>query len=74
MELILGYITPGVLWVIFLLMMSFVVFVGITLSYHWKEYAIDSHKTRRFLTIYTLMTGFFLGLMAISIFLYSYGT
>ncbi len=74
MEIILRYLTPGVLWVVFLLVVAFVTLIGITLSYHWKEYSTDVHRTKRFFNVYMAVTGIFLGVMAISIVLYSYGS
>jgi len=74
MEILLEFLTPGVLWVVFLLVAVFITLVGIMLSYHWKEYSTDAHKSGKFFRLYIFITALFLGIMAISIMLYGYGS
>ena len=70
MEVLTELLSPGVLWIIFALLSGFIVIVAITLSYHWREYSIDSRKQVRFFGAYMVVLLVLLGVMAISIFLY----
>lgn len=70
MEIFIQYLTPGVLWIIFGLLASFVTLITVTLSYHWKEYATDSRKSVRFFGAYMVVLLVLMGVMAISILLY----
>ena len=65
---------PIFLWMIFAVVAGFCTVVGIVLSFHWREYAIDSHKTMHMMKLY-LIVSITLGLiMLISALLYQYGT
>ena len=70
MEGFIKLLTPGVLWVVFALVGAFAVLITITLSYHWKEYATDSHRSVRFFRAYIVVLVVLMGTMATSILLY----
>ena len=70
MEVFIELLTPGVLWIIFALLAAFLTVVTVTLSYHWKEYAVDSRKSTRFFRAYVVVLVALMGTMAISILLY----
>ena len=70
MGVFIEFLSPGVLWIVFALVGVFASVITITLSYHWKEYAIDAHKSMRFFRAYTVVLIALMGTMAISILLY----
>lgn len=70
MELFIELLSPGILWILFALLSAFILVVTVTLSYHWKEYSVDSQKRIRFFGAYLLVLLVLLGVMAISIWLY----
>ncbi|MCR4260751.1 MAG: hypothetical protein NUV96_00185 [Candidatus Colwellbacteria bacterium] len=70
MELFDKVLTPGVLWIVFVLIGAFVTIITVTLSYHWREYSVDARKSVRFFRAYVVVLAVLLGTMAISIYLY----
>ncbi|MDD5710645.1 MAG: hypothetical protein PHV43_00885 [Candidatus Colwellbacteria bacterium] len=61
---------PGVLWVVFFVVMLFTVAVAVALSYHWREYAVDSHKNDLMFRGYLIVAGIFAFIMLMAILFY----
>jgi len=70
MEVFINFLSPGVLWIVFALLGVLMAIITVTLSYHWKEYAVDSRKSIRFFRAYMAVLVVLMGTMAISIWLY----
>ena len=70
MELFTQLVSPGVLWIVFVLIGAFVTIITVTLSYHWREYSVDARKSIRFFRAYIVVMAILMSIMAISIYLY----
>lgn len=73
-ELLVNLFSPGVLFLLFGLAVAFAVVVGVALSFHWKEYSTDAHKTGQFYKAYVFVSVILLGAMLLTIVLYINGT
>ena len=69
----LDSIHPVILWVVFVTVSGFVSVVGLVLSFHWREYAIDSHKSMNMMKLYVGVVGILGAIMLITALLYQYG-
>jgi len=58
-------ITPGIVWLVFILVVLFVIIMTIVLSWHWKRYTLNSKTERKMTRLYTI--GVSSGLIALAI-------
>ena len=58
-------ITPGIVWLVFILVVLFVIIMTIVLRWHWKRYTLNSRTERKMTRLYTI--GVSSGLIALAI-------
>jgi len=61
---------PGILWFVFFVVIAFTVAVAIALSYHWREYTIDSRKSNLMFRGYLVVAGILTFIMIMAALLY----
>lgn len=65
------FVPPIVLWVIYAIVVLIFVVVSVAITYHWKNYNVDSAMVGRLKKAYFLVSGAFLLAMAMSAIFYS---
>ena len=73
-EIIINLLSPGLLFGLFAVAVLFNVIVGVALSYHWREYSMDSHRSKQVYKTYVFVSVVLLGAMLVGILLYTSGT
>jgi len=69
--LLTEFVPPIVLWVIYAIVILIFVIVSVAITYHWRNYNVDSKMVGRLKKVYFLVSGAFLLVMAISAIFYS---
>jgi len=70
-ERLTDFIPPVLLWIVFLVIILIFIVVSVALTYHWKNYNVDSKVVRRIKKVYFWVSGGFLLAMFVSAILYS---
>lgn len=70
-EFLTDFISPAVLWLIFLVIVLVFVVISVALTYHWKNYNVNSVLVRRLRRVYFWVSGIFLAAMVIALVSYS---
>jgi hypothetical protein len=65
-------LAPGLLWFSAFIVICFTAIVILALSYHWKEYSIDSGKTDRMVKGYLVIAGILITAMILNLIFYLY--
>ena len=65
-------LAPGLLWFAALVVICFTAVVVLALSYHWKEYSVDSGRTNRMVRGYLVVSGILIVAMILNLILYLY--
>ena len=65
-------LAPGLLWMGAVLVIAFTTLISLALSYHWKEYSIDSKTSAKMFKGYLMVTGILIIAMILSLILYLY--
>ena len=69
--LLTEFVPPIVLWVVYAIVILIFAIVSVVITYHWKNYNVDSKMVGRLKKVYFLVSGTFLLAMAISAIFYS---
>lgn len=69
--LLTEFVPPIVLWVVYAIVILIFAIVSVAITYHWKNYNVDSKMVGRLKKVYFLVSGTFLLAMAISAIFYS---
>jgi|GEM_PF-2525486 hypothetical protein len=64
---------PGVLWLVFCVVIVFTAVVAAALSYHWHEYATDAQKSRFMFRGYLIVAGILALVMIMALLSYQNG-
>jgi len=70
-ESLANFISPTVLWLVYLIAFAVFVVVSIALMYHWKNYNVNSAVGKRIVRGYFLVSGIFLFSMLVAAIAYS---
>ena len=65
------FVSPAVLWVVFLLTILVFIVVSVALMYHWRNYNTNSSVGKRVRRAYFLVSGGFLFAMLAALIAYS---
>ncbi|MBU2101528.1 hypothetical protein KKH05_02315 [Patescibacteria group bacterium] len=65
-------LAPGFLWMGAIFVLAFTTLISLTLSYHWKEYSIDSKTSAKMFKGYLVVAGILVVAMILSLILYLY--
>jgi hypothetical protein len=63
-------LAPGVLWVVLVVVILFTAAAAMALSYHWREYAVDAHKSNLMFRGYLAVAGILTLIMIMAVLLY----
>ena len=69
-ERLTDFIPPVLLWIVFLVIILIFIVVSVALTYHWKNYNVDSKVVKRVKKVYFLVSGSLLLAMLVSVILY----
>lgn len=69
-ERLTDFIPPVLLWIVFLVIILIFIVVSVALTYHWKNYNVDSKVVRRIKRVYFWVSGVFLLAMLVSVISY----
>ena len=69
--ILLDFVSPLVLWVALAITVLIFVVVSVALTYHWKNYNVNSMVAKRLVRVYFTVSTIFLFIMLISIISYS---
>lgn len=71
-NLITEFMSPTILWVVFIVVLLIFIAVSYALLYHWRNYNVNSALVRRLSRVYFWVSGLFLLSILISLLVYSY--
>ena len=69
-ERLTDFIPPVLLWMVFLVIILIFIVVSAALTYHWKNYNVDSKVVRQIKRVYFWVSGVFLLAMLVSVISY----
>lgn len=69
-ERLTDFIPPVLLWIIFLVIILIFIVVSVALTYHWKNYNVDSKVVKRIKKVYFGVSGVFLLAMLVGVISY----
>ncbi len=69
-ERLTDFIPPILLWLVFLVIILIFIVVSAALTYHWKNYNVDSKVVVRIKKVYFWVSGVFLLAMLVSVISY----
>lgn len=69
-ERLTDFIPPVLLWIVFLVIILIFIVVSVALTYHWKNYNVDSKVVRRIKRVYFWVSGVFLLAMLVGVISY----
>ena len=69
-ERLTDFIPPVLLWIVFLVIILIFIVVSAALTYHWKNYNVDSKVVRQIKRVYFWVSGVFLLAMLVSVISY----
>ena len=69
-ERLTDFIPPVLLWIIFLVIILIFIVVSVALTYHWKNYNVDSKVVKRIKKVYFGVSGIFLLAMLVGVISY----
>lgn len=68
---LMDVMTPTVVWTIFAVALIAFVAISIALTYHWKNYTLDSKSPKRIIRFYFLVSLGFILLMTVGVIAYT---
>lgn len=68
---LLEFVTPAVLWVVFILVLLVFAAISTALMYHWKNYNVNSAVGRRIRKAYFFVSGGFIFAILVALIAYS---
>ena len=69
-ERLTDFIPPVLLWIVFLVIILIFIVVSVALTYHWKNYNVDSKVVKRIKKVYFGVSGVFLLAMLVGVISY----
>ena len=70
-EEVLDLISPLYLWMGFVVFAFIFAMFTLAINYHWKHYTIDRERSKRIMRVYYVISSVILGVMFLSIILFS---
>jgi len=71
LESLIDFVTPGIVWGAYFLIVVVFIVVSIALGYHWKNYNVRTVKGSRMIRMYIIVSSILLVIMFISAAAYS---
>jgi len=68
---LIEFVPPVILWVVYAVVILIFTVVSVAITYHWKNYNVDSKMVSRIKKVYFLVSGVFLLAMLIAAISYS---
>jgi len=70
-NLLIEFVPPVVLWAVYGVVLLIFAVVSVAITYHWKNYNVNSKMVRRLKKVYFLISGAFLFVMLVAVISYS---